>query len=126
MKRMWLLPLLALALFGADVTGKWSGNIQITDPSTGEKMDTAVKAEFAQKANQVSGSIGRAQDPEQEPIREGKLEGRNLSFEVRPSEAPGPIKFTLAMVGDDRLEGDIEGTMDAGKISGKVTLTRVK
>ena len=126
MKRIWLLPLAALALYGADVSGKWTGSVEITDPSSGEKISTPVKAEFQQKGGDVSGTIGRQEDAEGEAIRAGKLEGNNLVFEVQPAEATSAMKFTLVLAGDDRIEGGMEGAVDVGKISGKVVLTRVK
>ena len=126
MKRLWLLPLLTLALFGADVNGKWTGSVEITDPTSGEKISTPVKAEFLQKDTEVSGTIGRAQDTEAETIHAGKLDGNNLMFEVTPPEGTSPMKFKLVVVSGDRIEGAMEGAIDVGKISGKVVLTRVK
>ena len=126
MKHLWLLPLVALSLYGADISGKWTGSVEITDPGSGEKISTPVKAEFTQKAAEVTGSIGREQDTEAETILQGKLDGKNLAFEVKPPEATSTMKFTLVVVSDDRIEGDMQGAIDVGKISGKVVLTRVK
>jgi hypothetical protein len=126
MKRMWLLPLLALAMYGADINGKWTGSVEISDPGSGEKINTPVKAEFTQKGGDVSGTIGREQDTEAQAIHSGKLDGKNLVFEVQPPEATSAMKFTLVVASDDRIEGGIEGAIDVGKISGKVILTRVK
>ena len=64
MKKMWLLPLFTLAMWGADVTGKWAGNIAVEDPSSGTTVNTPVKAEFAQKDQAVSGKIGRTEEDE--------------------------------------------------------------
>ena len=126
MKAIWLLPLVALVMHGADISGKWTGSVEITDPTSGEKISTPVKAEFSQKGGDVSGTIGREQDSEAEAIRAGKLDGKNLVFEVQPPEATSPMKFTLVVASDDRIEGAMEGAIDVGKISGKVVLTRVK
>jgi hypothetical protein len=129
MKSLCLLPLVALALYAADaadIGGKWTGHVEIADPASGEKIDAPVKAEFTQKGADVSGTIGRTQDAEAETIRAGKLDGKNLEFEVQPHEGAGPMKFKLVVVADDRIEGAMEGAIDEGKISGKVTLTRVK
>jgi hypothetical protein len=126
MKAIWLLPVMALALYGADVSGTWTGNIEVSDPSNGEKINTAVKAQFAQKANAVSGKIGRAQDEQLESIRNGTVDGKTLVFEVLPPEATSPMKFSLTLVTDDRIEGDMKGAIDVGNISGKVTLQRKK
>ena len=59
MKRLWLLPLVALTMYGADISGKWTGSVEITEPTSGEKISTPVKAEFTQTAAEVSGTIGR-------------------------------------------------------------------
>jgi hypothetical protein len=126
MKAMWLLPVMAVAMYGADVTGTWKGNIEVADPSNGEKISTEVKAQFAQKAGAVSGKIGRAQDEQPEAIRNGKLDGKTLIFEVQPPEATSPMKFSLVLVSDDRIEGDMKGAIDVGNIQGKVVLSRVK
>jgi hypothetical protein len=126
MKAIWLLPLIALAMYGADINGKWTGSVEITDPTSGEKISTPVKAEFTQKAAEVSGTIGREQDSEAEAIHQGKLDGKTLMFEVQPPEGTSPMKFNLVVVSDDRIEGAMEGAIDVGKISGKVVLTRVK
>jgi hypothetical protein len=128
MKRIWL-PLVALALFGADgagIGGKWTGSVEIADPASGEKMSVPVKAEFTQKAAEVSGTIGREQDAVGETIRAGRLDGKNLVFEVQPPEGASAMKFKLVVVSGDRIEGDMQGAIDEGKITGKVILTRVK
>ena len=126
MKRMWLLPLAALVMYGADISGKWTGSVEITDPSSGEKIDTPVKAQFDQKAEAISGKIGRVHDVDLEQIRNARLDGKTLVFEVQPPEATSPMMFHLVLVTDDRIEGDMKGAIDSGTISGKVTLTRAR
>jgi hypothetical protein len=126
MKNLWLLPLVAVALYGGDVSGKWTGSVEVTDPSSGEKISTPVKAEFTQKSADVSGKIGRAEDTQPETIRQGKVDGKNLAFEVQPPEATSAMKFILVLVSEDRIEGEMQGAIDVGKVSGKVTLNRVK
>lgn len=123
-RALWLLPFLVLTLFGADITGRWSGSIEVNDPSSGEKINTPVKAEFSQSAASVSGRIGRKEDEESEPIRNGKLEGTMLVFEVRAFEMSGTFKFRLALVDGNRIEGEMKGAIDTGPIAGTVRLTR--
>ncbi|HUB34557.1 MAG TPA: hypothetical protein VMA31_16080 [Bryobacteraceae bacterium] len=124
MKQVWLLLAFAGALFGADITGNWSGKVDITDPSSGDVISTPVKARFDQTAAAVSGKIGRAHDDELEEIRNAKLEGKTLVFDVQPPEATSPMKFNLVLVDNDRIEGEMKGAIDSGNISGKVVLTR--
>jgi hypothetical protein len=127
MKGWRLLPLLASALYGADVSGKWTGAVDVQDPGGGEKISARVRAEFVQKAETVTGKIGREQDAQLEPIRDGKLTGKTLTFEVIAEEATSTtIKFTLLVVSEDRIEGELTGAIEAAKISGKVVLSRSK
>jgi hypothetical protein len=120
-KVLWILPCVALALSGADLTGKWSGTIEIEDSGT----TTPVSAEFIQKAELVSGKIGRTGGGEDESIRNGKVDGKKVFFEVVSSHTATPMKFTLTVV-DDRLEGEMKGAVDDGEIIGKVKLSREK
>jgi hypothetical protein len=126
MKLFWLLPVVALALYGADVTGTWTGTIDVADPGNGDKISTEVKAEFKQAAAALTGKIGRKQDEQLESIRDGKITGKTITFDVLPEEATTPMKFNLTLVSDDRIEGNMAGAIDVGKISGKVVLTRAK
>ena|SRR2546426_384847 len=120
-KVFWLLPSLALAVSGADLTGKWSGTIEIEDSGT----TTPVSVQFVQKATLVSGRIGRTGGGDEENIRNGKVDGKKISFEVTSPHTSGPMKFTLTLE-EDRLEGEMKGSMDEGDIVGKVKLTREK
>ncbi len=126
MRRLWLLPAFALALYGADITGRWVGTVEVQDPGNGDKIATHIRAEFAQQAEVVTGKIGRAQDEKLEAIRDGKVTGKTFAFEVMPEEATAPMRFALTVVNEDRIEGDMAGAIDVGKITGKVVLTRVK
>ena len=122
MKRMlWLLPCVALALSGADLTGKWAGSIEIEDSGT----TTPVSVQFVQKEALVSGKIGRTGGGDEENIRNGKVDGKKVSFEVTSPHTSGPMKFTLTLE-EDRLEGEMKGSVDEGEIVGKVKLAREK
>ncbi|MGC9945798.1 MAG: hypothetical protein ABSF64_05455 [Bryobacteraceae bacterium] len=123
MKKLLVLPCLAAALMAADVSGTWKGNVVVDDPTSGSTVDTQVRAELRQKADAVTGTIGRQEDQEGESIKNAKLDGKRLTFEVSSAEASGLIKFELALDGD-RLEGEMSGTMDGTAIAGKVHLKR--
>jgi hypothetical protein len=118
-KILWLLPWVVLALSGSDLTGKWSGTIEIAD----EGATTPVSVQFVQKADVVLGKIGRTGGGEEESIRNGKVDGKKVSFEV--NSAHGLMKFALTLE-EDRLEGEMKGTVDDGEIVGKVKLAREK
>jgi len=126
MRALWLIPVFALTMLGADISGKWSGNIEVSDPSTGDKINTPVKVVFDQKGETVSGKIGRSEDEQTEEIRNGKLEGNKITFDVQPPEATSAMKFQLVLVAEDRIEGEVKGAIDAGPVSGKVTLQKSK
>jgi len=118
-KALWILPCLALVMSGADVSGKWSGTIDVEDAGS----STDVQVELVQKADTVSGKIGRTGGGDEGVIRNGKVAGEKISFEVVSGQTSSPFKFTLTLV-NDRLEGEMKGSMDEGEIVGKVKLAR--
>jgi hypothetical protein len=125
---MLLVLALAFPLAASDITGAWVGKVEVADPGNGEKISTTVKAQLEQKGGAVSGKIGREHDQDQdlEQIRNAKLNGNTLTFEVQPEEATAPMVFTLTLVNEDRIEGGMKGQVDTGNITGTVLLTRVK
>ncbi|MBZ5591442.1 MAG: hypothetical protein LAP39_04345 [Acidobacteriia bacterium] len=120
-KAFWLLPCLALALSGADVSGKWTGTIDIEDSGS----TIPIQVELVQKSDAVSGKIGRVGSGDEGTIRNGKVEGTKVSFEVVSSETSSAFKWTLTLV-NDQLEGEMKGAVDEGEIVGKVKLSREK
>ncbi|HVN06310.1 MAG TPA: hypothetical protein VMT86_17935 [Bryobacteraceae bacterium] len=125
MRRLWLLLILAASLMAADVSGKWTGNVEVADPSGGSTINAAVRAELRQQGDAVSGTIGRQEDQEAESIQNAKLDGSRLTFEVSSAETNGLIKFVLTLDGD-KLDGQMSGTMDGADLNGKVHLIRQK
>ena len=118
-KALWILPCLALVMSGADISGKWSGTIDVEDAGS----STDVQVELVQKADTVSGKIGRTGGGDEGEIRNGKVVGEKVSFEVVSGQTSSPFKFTLTLV-NDHLEGEMRGSMDQGEIVGKVKLSR--
>jgi hypothetical protein len=127
MKKLWVLPCLTLVastvLAATDISGKWIGTIAVADDSSGTTIDTPVRAEFEQKSNLLSGKIGRREEDQTESIRNGKVDGKKILFEVTSAETMGAVKFDLTLEGD-RIEGRMLGSMDSGPITGKVHLVR--
>jgi len=112
-------------LIGADLTGRWTGTIAVDDTGSGTTITTQVHIEIQQKAEGLSGKIGRIEDQDVVPIKNARMDGDTLIFEAASDETTGPMKFSLKIAGD-RMEGTMKGSIDSGDINGKVKLTREK
>jgi len=123
MKALGLLLCLAAALIAADVSGKWTGQVAVDDPDGSSTIETQVRAELRQTGGSITGTIGRQEEPQGESIRNARLEGNRLTFEVSSAETQGLVKFSLTLNGD-RLDGEMSGTLDGTPLSGKVHLQR--
>lgn len=125
MKLPILLILTGALVFGADLTGRWTGTIAVDDTGSGTTITTQVRVELQQQGEGLSGKIGRVEDTEAVPIKNARMEGDTLSFEAASDETAGPMKFRLKIAGD-RMEGTMKGSIDSGDINGKVKLTKEK
>jgi hypothetical protein len=123
MMKLCFLLCVPLVAGAGDLSGKWAGSIEIADSGSGGNITTPVRAVFEQKANLVSGKIGRREDEQSESIRNGRVEGAKVFFEVTSPETSGAMKFSLTLEGD-QLRGEMKGVVDSGEIVGKVRLTR--
>ena len=94
MKKLWLLPCLAASLMAADISGKWIGNVVVDDPGGGSVIDTQVRAEFVQKADAITGAIGRQDDQQSRGHSEREV-GRH-AFDLRGffdgNQWPGQVR----------------------------------
>jgi hypothetical protein len=81
---------LSTPAFAADVDGKWAGNISTPNG------DFPVSYEFKADGTTLTGSTG-APDGSQVPIKDGKVEGSNISFAV--SLDFGGMPFEIAYKG---------------------------
>ena len=125
MKLPFLLLLTSALIFGADLTGRWTGTIAVDDTGSGTTITTQVHVELQQQGDGLSGKIGRIEDSDVVPIKNARMEGDTLVFEAASDETTGPMKFSLKIAGD-RMEGTMKGSIDSGDINGKVKLTREK
>lgn len=132
MKKRWLIFGLMFSLAGAiaatnalDITGKWSGTIDVKDESSGTNITTPVQVQFQQRDAAISGNIGRAEDNDLVPIKNAKVEGNKIYFEASSGETLGPAKFNLIVDGD-HMEGEMKTSVDTGDITGKVKISRQK
>ena len=125
MRLLSLLFLTCALMTGADLTGRWTGTIAVDDVGSGTTITTQVHIDLQQKADSLSGKIGRIEDTDVVPIKNARMEGDTLVFEAASEETTGPMKFSLKIAGD-RMEGTMKGSIDSGDINGKVKLTREK
>jgi hypothetical protein len=120
-----VLMLLAAIAHGADVSGNWTGTIDIKDEGSGTNITTTVKFQFVQSGETVSGTVGRQEDAELVPIKNVKIDGNKISFEASNGETSQPVKFVLTVDGD-RMEGDMKTVLDSEVLTGKVKISRTK
>ncbi len=115
--RKLLCALLAavMGLAAAELTGKWSGPIQFTGPEGSNEAEAYMDL----KANGagVTGTVGPNAD-EQVAISKGKLDGKNVSFEVVLGSGE-TVKFELVLDGDT-----LQGTAKSERFSVKLNLKR--
>jgi hypothetical protein len=115
------LLLSALALSGAEITGKWSGSFDITNSDGATEADTAYMS-LKQNGAEVTGTAGPSAD-KQWTIQKGKLDGQKLTFEVLMEDG-GTLVFDLTFDGSS-IEGNVKGTGSGGEqMSAKTKLKR--
>lgn len=121
MKKLFCsLLLFALTLNAAELTGKWSGGFEITNSEGETKSDTAYM-DLKEKDGVVTGTAGPASD-KQWPIKNGKIDGQKLTFDVDADD--GHLVFELTFDGEG-VRGTCIGTGSGGeKMSAKLNLKR--
>lgn len=118
-----VISLSAVVAAAADVSGLWTGTIDIKDEGSGATITTPVRIEIDQQSAAISGKIGRPEDPQDVPIKNAHMEGNKIWFEASNGETAGPVKFSLTVDGD-RMEGDMKTALETEPINGKVKVTR--
>ncbi len=114
--------LFAISLFGADVTGKWSGTYEMT--REGETRSAPAVAVLKQDGTTITGTIG-PNETEQFKIKTGSIEGNRIHLEIEPTEGPHLVVLQLTLDGD-HLTGDATGETEEGKFTAKLNLNRQK
>ena len=123
MKKSYLLAglllnalLSAAALSTSNVTGKWSGTLQMD----GENDAKPAYAILKQQGNNLSGSVGPNEN-EQDSCKDGKVDGDKLTFDVpQGPSGEGSIHVELQVNGDQmtgRATWSGPGIGGSGKIS---------
>ena len=120
MKR--LLPafcLVALAAFGADVTGKYAGTIAPQEPG-GESHVEGAYMDLKQDGGKLSGVAG-PNESETHPISNGKVEGEILTFEVQTDK----MLFKVVLKHDSgKLKGEATAERDGVKMKALIELSK--
>jgi hypothetical protein len=113
----------------ADVSGKWSGSLEIKTPD-GKTAALPAYAEFKQEGASVTGAVWKEAD-DQFPVEKGKIDGNRITFEFLAQEGSEDSKplvhsVRLAVVGETQLQGQMEFEDGGNKVTAKLTFTRDK
>jgi hypothetical protein len=111
----------AITLSAADISGKWSGTITMTN-GQGETNDGTAFVIFKQNGSEITGSAG-GDENQQFPITKGNIEGNRITFEV---QSDGPLYKVDVMLVGDHIKGDVTAVREGQTVKGKVDMTRVK
>ena len=111
-----LATFLLASAFAADVDGKWSGSV--STPGGDFPVNFTFKADGAALTGSMEGPDGG-----QIPVKEGKVEGKNISFSVTLDF--GGMPFTIAYKGVV-AEADIKLIGDAGGMTFEYTVKKAK
>jgi hypothetical protein len=111
----------AITLSAADISGKWSGTITMTN-APGETNDGTAFVIIKQNGPEITGTAG-ADENQQFPITKGKIEGNKITFEV---QSDGPLYKVDVMLVADHIKGEVTAVREGQTVKGKVDMTRVK
>jgi hypothetical protein len=119
MKSILVSLLLAFAwtLSAADLTGKWSGTVDLKQD--GDAQTIPVIMVIKQDGNKVTGTAGPEED--QHPIQNGVVDGDKVTMEVDSGEA---VYYLDLKVDGDEISGNVKQGADGEKM--KISLKRVK
>jgi hypothetical protein len=110
-----------LALCAPNVTGKWSGTLQMD----GQNDAKPAYSIFNQDGNKLSGSVGPNED-EQDSFEGGEVEGDKLTFDVpQGPNGEGSIHVQLELKGDQMIGRATWSGPSPHTGSGKISLKRV-
>ena len=115
-----VLVVLTIPMPAADLTGTWTGSLTVTGPG-GRTESERCLATLQQSGSRITGTVGPDRSV-QWRIRNGKLEGARITFDVLPPEG-GRLRFDLRLAGD-RLEGGAGGENRGMTLYAKVILTK--
>jgi hypothetical protein len=108
-----------VALCAPNVTGKWSGTLQMEAGNDSMPVYMILK----QDGNKLAGSTG-PNESEQHAFEGGKVEGNNVTFDVSLGGGPGSMHFDLQVEGD-QITGRARRSGEGLNQSAKISLKRV-
>ena len=114
-----------LMLGAADATGKWSGTVEIV--VDGQSRSEPAFLILKQDGATLTGS-GGPREQEQHALRNGKVEGDKVTFEIARGENEDRVmRFNLTITGDS-IDGEVSApAKDGGQLDrAKLSLKRVK
>jgi hypothetical protein len=111
---------LTIRLSAADLAGTWTGSLTVTGPG-GRAESERCLATLRQHGSRITGSVGPDRSV-QWKIRNGKLVGARVTFDVLPPEG-GRLRFDLRLAGD-QLKGGADGENRGMTLHANVILTK--
>jgi hypothetical protein len=100
-----LAVLLGGLAYGADATGVWSGAIEMKDPAGNQRAEPGYLV-LRQDGDALTGTAG-PNASEQVRIRNGRVDGQQVSFELPGAGGTGIMTFLLVL-NVDELKGTVK------------------
>lgn len=118
-----LLALATIALFAADVAGKWTSEQAGRNGGAARVTTYEFKVDGTTLTGTVTAAMGRGGEPTPTDISNGKIDGDNISFEVTRTMGQNTMtsKYSGTVSGDE-----IKMTVDSGRGPRDITLKRSK
>ena len=121
MTKLLVSLLLCAGALVADVTGKWSGSFNATNPNGETKESTALLV-LKQTGTDITGTVGPSED-EQFAIQKGKIDGDKITLEVDHDGHTMTFNLVLAA---GRITGEAQMSRDGQTMKAKIDVGRAK
>jgi hypothetical protein len=124
--KLFLCLILAAALAGVamadvDVTGKWSGTLNLAGPN-GETKETTALLVLKQTGAEITGTVGPNEE-QQFPIQKGKIEADVITLQA--DHDGHTLTLDLKLV-SGRITGEVSMTGDGQSMKAKLDVGRQK
>jgi hypothetical protein len=116
-----LAALAGVAMADVDVTGKWSGSFNATNPNGETKESTALLV-LKQTGTAITGTVGPNED-EQFAIQKGKIDGDKITLEV--DHEGNTMAFSLVLTAG-RITGEAQMSREGQAMKAKIDVSRAK